>query len=212
MSQLIRASFACASGLLLSVAACAETTLDPTPGDPIVGLEVPFAVSGHFVPSGYMGDGADAEGIDAETELDACAPRPSGARGDCYRFVYEARDQLWGGVYWQFPQDNWGDWEGRKIAPGATQVAFYAAGGAGGEELTITIGGVRDPLLPHKDDLRVEQPVTLTTEMTRYTVPLSGQQFERVIGGFSWSASFPPETNAALAEPLVIYLDDIVWE
>jgi len=194
--------------LPLFAAACAASPSDDpdVPGLP----EPPFAVSAYFAPSGFMGDGADGVSLLAETE--SCAPRPDGARGDCYRFTYTPATQLWAGVYWQFPANNWGNAEGKQIKPGATQVAFYASSAAGGEKLDVTIGGIHDLMLPYQDSISVKGSFTLTTEMTRYTVDLSATPYDRVIGGFSWATSYPEGTDPTTAAPIVLYLDDVVWE
>ncbi len=200
---------------LFSLAACAATVepdpmdVDPTPEN---GVDPPFAVSSIFAPSGYMGDGTTGTAVLADQGGEFCKPRPTGARGDCYRFTYAADTQLWAGVYWQFPPNNWGSAEGKKVAPGASQVSFYAAGAVGGEILKITVGGIKDVTLPNSDALKADATVTLTPEMTQYTVALGSQPYDKVIGGFSWATNYPEGTNPATAAPIVFYLDDIVWE
>ncbi|HVK77319.1 MAG TPA: hypothetical protein VM734_28630 [Kofleriaceae bacterium] len=194
------------------LAGCAATVDDMPDG--VGPPEPPFAVSSFFAPSGYMGDGADPSGtalISADDPAQ-CAPRPSGARGDCYKFTYNAGPQLWAGVYWQFPPNNWGSVEGKALGAGASKVAFYAASERGGETLKITIGGIKDVTLPYSDDLKAEGSVTLTTTMTRYTVDLAGRTYDKVIGGFSWAANHPEGTDPATAPPIVVFLDDVVWE
>jgi hypothetical protein len=194
----------------LPLAGCAASLDDDPDG---IGPPVPpFAVSSYFAPSGYMGDGATGTALDGATDAAACAPRPPDARGDCYRFTYQAAEQLWAGVYWQFPPNNWGAAEGKALGPGATRVVFHAAGGAGGETLTVTIGGIRDITLPYSDSLHVEETFTLTSQLTRYEVSLAGQTYDRVIGGFSWATAHPAGTDPANAPPIVIYLDDVAWE
>jgi len=193
-------------------AGCSAGLDDAPPGVGPNGVETPFAVSNYFAPSGYMGDGAGGTALTATTGGATCATRPEGARGDCYRFSYEAGTQLWAGVYWQFPPNNWGSAEGKKIAPGATQVSFWAAGAAGGEPLKVVIGGIHDVTLPHSDTLKAETEVMLTTEMTHYTIDLAGQTYEKVIGGFSWYTHYAEGTNPSTAAPIVVFLDDIVWE
>jgi hypothetical protein len=39
---------------------------------------------------------------------------------------------------------------------------------------------------------------------------ISEQEFERVIGALAWSVAYPPNANGE--DPIVIYLDDIVWD
>jgi hypothetical protein len=179
--------------------------LDPTPEN---GADPPFAVSAFYAPSGYMGDATGIVGDVAEN----CAPRPEGARGDCYRFTYTPGPQAWAGVYWQHPANNWGAAEGQRIAPGATEVTFYAAGEAGGETLKITVGGIKDVTLPYSDTIKAMTEITLTTEMTQYTVDLSAMTYDAVIGGFSWTTNLPQGTDPTTAAPIVFFLDDIAWE
>jgi hypothetical protein len=189
------------------VAGCAASAdTDPPGTEPI---ELPLAVSSVFAPSGYMGDGAGGTAVVADT---TCADRPSGARGDCYRFTYKPEAMLWSGVYWQFPANNWGSAEGKAIPPGATSVSFYAAGSKGGEVLTIKIGGIKDPTLPYADSFSAQGMFTLTTAMTKYSVDLAGQSYDKVIGGFSWATAYPEGTVPANAAPIVFFLDDLVWE
>ncbi len=194
-------------GFIALVAGCAAgaDTEPPGLGPP----ELPLAVSSVFAPSGYMGDGAGGTAVVADTE---CTARPSGARGDCYRFTYTAGPMLWSGVYWQYPPNNWGAAEGMAMPAGASHVAFYAAGAAGGEILTIKIGGIRDATLPFSDTMSAQGTFTLTTEMTRYTVDLGGQPYDKVIGGFSWATAYPEGTDPATAAPIMFFLDDVVWE
>jgi hypothetical protein len=181
--------------------------VDPTPED---GVNPPFVVSTYYAPSGFMGDGSDGVSLVADTA--GCAPRPSGAEGDCYRFTYTPNSKLWAGVYWQFPANNWGAAEGKQIAPGATQVSFYAASAGGGETLKVTVGGIHDVTLQYSDTLKAAGEFPLTTTMTKYTVPLNGQTYDRVIGGFSWVVALPQGSDATTAKPVVVYLDNIMWE
>lgn len=84
-----------------------------------------FAVSSAFVASGAMGDGADErlfEIFPPEGETDACSryiSRKSGSKGNCYRFEYRTNGvQNWAGVYWQSPENNWGQDRGHLIKAG----------------------------------------------------------------------------------------------
>jgi hypothetical protein len=190
-----------------ALAGCAA---EPSPPPPVsTPMQYPLAVSSVFAPSGYMGDGANGTSLVNDT---ACAPRPTGARGDCYHFTYHAGSMLWSGVYWQFPANNWGAAEGKALPAGAKRVSFYAAGKAGGEVLKVKIGGIHDATLPFSDAFSVETTATLTTTMTQYTVDLTGKSYDKVIGGFSWVTNYPEGTNPANAPPIAFFLDDLVWE
>lgn len=127
-----RLFLAAAVGLVVTVLqACGPADLRDnveTPG-PISG---PFAVSRFFTPSGFMGDGmgdlerADYLKVDVNEH---CMPRPAGARGNCYRFVYEmAKEPRWAGVYWLYPANNWGSVPGRAIGADFKRATFWAAG------------------------------------------------------------------------------------
>jgi hypothetical protein len=195
---------------ILSAMGC-EASVDEIPDgtDPNGNASLPVLISTYFAPSGYMGD---TTGIVADVAGSECAPRPDGAAGDCYRFTYTPGSQLWAGVYWQHPANNWGAAEGQRIEPGATAVKFYAAGAAGGEKLKITVGGIHDVTLPYSDSVKAMTEITLTTEMTQYSVDISGQTYESVLGAFSWSTNVPEGTDPTTAPPIVFFLDDLTWE
>ena len=101
--------------------------------DPIPVL--PLAVDDWFGPSGYMGDGEDDL-----IEDTACAARMSGALGQCHRFEWTGGAKGWAGVFWQFPDGNWGTAEGLAVPAGATVVRFDAWGEFGGEVVTFGAG------------------------------------------------------------------------
>jgi hypothetical protein len=98
------------------------------PPDPV--LSTTFAVSGEFAASGAMGDGADESLFEIfpleGDSADACSPyiqrKPDSEgrapAGDCYRFEYLTNgSDNWAGVYWQWPTNNWGQQQGRRISP-----------------------------------------------------------------------------------------------
>ena len=198
--------------LLLESGSCTPPTAPPddTP------LGVPFTVSDHFSPTGYMGDGTS---IGVVTMLAAACPtRAPGALGDCYQVTYVPpvpTENGWAGVYWQYPGNNWGDYPGHKVLPGATKVTGSARGSRGGEILTFTIGGiaVSDGTKAFHDSLDVTAPpVTLTTDWQPFEVPFDGATYDEVLGGFSWIMNLPtPDGGAANAQPIVFYLDNITW-
>jgi hypothetical protein len=174
---------------------------------------LPFAVDQYYAASGFMGDGATPGLIVLDN---TCRdPRPASAMGQCYRFTYQRGAAGWGGVYWQYPANNWGATPGKRIAPGATRIRFYAAGAAGGEPVSfIAFGvGVGDATAVYRDPPTVTVTQTLTTTMTPYEITLTGQTYDAVIGGFGWvsppaGVTLPSDAGA----PLVFYVDDIEWQ
>jgi hypothetical protein len=160
------------------------------------GVRLPMVVDDYFAASGYMGDGA-AGGIDRFEEC--AAPRPGGGRGHCHRFTWRPGAAGWAGVFWQFPEGNWGSSPGLAVAPGAGAVELYAWGARGGERVTFVAG------MSDVDGFHSEVLVTLTATPTRVLIDLSGQPYGSVVGGFGWVASGTPEPD------LSFYIDDVIW-
>jgi hypothetical protein len=103
-------------------------------------VTAPFCIDNYFFPGGFMGDGEvkNAQRIvlnDGWTE--DCHSGPT-----CIRIVYKTGDAGFGGVYWLFPDKNWGDEPGRVIE-NAKKVVFWARGEKGGELVDFKVGGVR---------------------------------------------------------------------
>src|SRR5689334_16647171 len=65
----------------------------------------PLLVDDVFIAAGYMGDGEKAGGI---TDEESCAsPRFGEGKGKCHKFTWTPGAAGWGGVWWQFPAENW---------------------------------------------------------------------------------------------------------
>jgi hypothetical protein len=176
---------------------------------PITG---PFAVSQYFSPSGHMGDGATVGHIVADID-EGCKERPSGARGDCYRFTYTPGSLLWAGVYWAYPANNWGSRPGRTMAAKFTRVRLEAAASPGDFSIQLIAGGIQDRTLPYSDQFRVGSlPQVVSTDWKQFEIDLSDQTFDTVIGAFAWVTAYPPDTDPSAVAPRVLYLDDLVWE
>lgn len=61
-----------------------------------------------------MGDGETPGLVTVEVNKN-CRPRPIGAQGDCYHFIYRVGDIRWAGAYWVYPSNNWGTVPGRDL-------------------------------------------------------------------------------------------------
>lgn len=157
-----------------------------------------------YFPSGWMGlpnPGAE--------DLRIQYPNQGQYRGaSCMRIRWTpARPDAWVGVYWQYPEGNWGEAKGRDLR-GATLLTFWARGERGGEVAEFKIGGVNRDRRggPHSDSLPTLTTgrLTLSKKWTKYTIRLNGRDLGNVIGGFCWVAS-------AFHNPkgCVIYLDDV---
>lgn len=160
---------------------------------------IPFAVDSYFVPSGYMGDG---ETSGALLDDASCPMRAGEKKGLCHHITWKPGAKGWAGIYWQYPDGNWGAAEGRDISPGATRVSFWAWGKTGGEKVNFLVG------IQEADGFHVESgDITLTTQPTQYFVKLAGAQYTKVVGGFGWSSGTSDGST-----PVVFHVDDIQWQ
>jgi hypothetical protein len=152
-----------------------------------------------------MGDAVDAAAKHVQSNnafTQGCHSAPS-----CIQVTYTGGPQGWAGVYWQFPDNNWGDSPGRNLS-GASRLVFWAKGQKGGERVEFKVGGINDPKKPSHDSLETSLGyVTLTNKWQQYVIDLKGQNLENVIGAFAWTARISDNPSG-----LVFYLDDISYE
>jgi hypothetical protein len=180
-------------------------------------VSLPFTVSGEFQPTGFMGDSpTDFNAIVMSSDSSKCPARVSGAVGVCYSIqwtpvIATGQSTAWVGVYWQYPGNNWGTLPGRPVQAGATKVTFAAMGAAGGEQIEFLVGGINttpssvDAGLTHADSFKMTKTITLTNAWATYEIPLTGAEYQDVIGGFAWSIT------AGSTAPIAFYVDDIQW-
>jgi len=164
-------------------------------------LKAPCCVDGNFYPSGFMGDGNEgAKYIQLNPQWkDNCHTTP------CVRVSYVPGPRGWAGVYWQYPDGNWGKEPGRELK-GAKKLEFWAKGEKGGELVSFKVGGVNQE--KYKDSLEnLLGPVELSTEWKRFEIDLSDADTSSVIGAFAWTASKDGNPRG-----LTFYLDDICFK
>ena len=115
MSSFSLARIAVALFASLAVVACGPPDeASRAKSGPIVG---PFVVSNIFTPSGFMGDGAIPGRLTVGINENCKMPRPPGAQGDCYHFLYKVGEVKWAGAYWVYPSNSWGTVPGRFVVP-----------------------------------------------------------------------------------------------
>lgn len=161
------------------------------------------SAANHFIPSGWMGDTGDMK-IDQGWTADP----HSGTT--CIRLVYSAqasKGARWAGMFWQTPENNWGQVKGAGFdLSQATRLTFWARGEKGGERIEeFKMGGISGDY-PDSDVAGIG-PVVLTPLWQQYTIDLSGKDLTQIIGGFCWATNV--DVNP---EGCVFYLDDIKYE
>lgn len=170
--------------------------------DVVVPLEppttLPFTVDDYYVPSGFMGDGESPGGV---TVVDnACdGARAGEGMGVCREFTWNRGTVGWAGVYWQYPDSNWGTLPGLPVPSGATEITFYAWGATGGERVKFITG------IPDADGFNTETEFfDLALTPNQYTLSLSDQTVgEEVTGAFGWVVD--------TGDTVSFFVDDIQW-
>ncbi|MBI4675793.1 MAG: hypothetical protein HY741_29490 [Chloroflexi bacterium] len=165
--------------------------------------EWPTGAAG-FVPSGWMGDIKNI----SMYECDRSDPH-SGEMA--VRASFSPEGALgWAGVYWQHPENNWGDKKQGVDLRGMDKLTFWAKGVVGGEKIRFFVGGIGTKKDPYPDSLRPQVSsgfLQLKPEWRQYTINLRGQDLSHVIGGFGWATDKCANPSGA-----TFYLDDILFE
>lgn len=160
------------------------------------------AKDNHFIPSGWMGDYPDIKFNDGHPEN----PH-SGAT--CIKIEYlplASQGARWAGIYWQYPENNWGTVDKSYQLSGIKKLTFWVKGEKGSEQIQeFKVGGIAGEY--GDSDSASIGPVILTVDWKQYEINLSGKDLSRIIGGFAWSTNLDVNPEGA-----VFYLDDIKFE
>lgn len=165
-------------------------------------------VLAYFIPSGWMGDGADVHARDHVTWnsgwLTNCHGEPP-----CVKVTYTAGRQGWAGIYLQSQNSNWGQFPGRDLS-GFRRLSFWARADSATAPTAVEFkaGGIYDPRRPYRDSFEISLgSVVLTPVWRRFSIDLAGANLTSVIGGFAWVA-----TGAANPRGVSFVLADLVYE
>lgn len=184
--------FSVSTGLFLYYS-ITVTSPAPPPG--------PTPISILFYPSGWIGDNNDISFNNGYRE-NQYSPT-------CIQIRYSpAGPEGWTGVYWLYPDKNWGDDPNGWDLSSKKKVTFLARGAIGGEIAEFKVGGITGK--KYEDSLKNPTStgeIVLSKEWQSYTIDLSGQNLRHVIGGFCWVTSKNLNPSGC-----TIYLDDIVYE
>jgi hypothetical protein len=165
---------------------------------------------GHFVPSGWMGDWQNINAYACDRS------NPYGGEM-AFRFNFSNTGPLgWGGIYWQYPENNWGNDPRRIDLQGASRVTFWARSDTPNAQVQFLVGGIgyntdylgntlcNSPNVPYPDSIcpKVSKTITLSANWSNYSIDLRSSNLSKVIGGFGWVSK----------QSVVFYLDDIIYE
>lgn len=170
-------------------------------------IRAPFNVSTYFFPAGWIGDGEEGTKYIQLNTASREKPRPGDTDNICVKVSYQPGPRGWAGIFWQYPNGNWGDYPGRKIV-GATKITFWVTGEKGGEIVEFKAGGIRGANKRYYDSFETSlDRIALTIEWKKYEITLAKQDLSSVIGAFAWVA-----TGSMNPSGLTFYLDDMRYE
>ncbi len=156
-----------------------------------------FVLDSRFFPSGWMGDGKYG---DKHLTIAPVSSTISGEQMIALQVEYSPGPEGWAGVYWQYPDGNWGEQPGISLV-GAGEITFLARGANGGEVVEFKSGGIHGQ---YSDSFEKSLGnVALTKEWKTYSIDLRGESLTSVIGVFAWIAP------AATGEPVSFWLADL---
>jgi len=160
------------------------------------------APQNHFSPSGWMGDYGDIRIDDRSTDDPADGKT-------CIKITYSAKRSQgagWAGMYWQQPDNNWGNRFGGYDLSGKKRVTFWVKGAQGGEVIAeFKVGGISGTF---EDSGSAHiGPVVLPDHWEQLAIDLSNVDLKHITGGFAWSASADQNRQG-----MAFYLDEIRFE
>ena len=174
-----------------------------------------------FFSSGWMGELAEFSGDDNDTTffdftqiIDEMSTEKVYTGETSIRISYTPSSGQWGGIYWQYPVNNWGQYPGYDLGSTLSKedtvlFSFWAAGELGGEKAEFITGGINDDTLTYRDSFGPESTgvIPLTQDGEVYEIMLTGKDLSQVLGGFAWVTNDIQNPAGS-----TIYLDDIKFE
>ena len=163
----------------------------------------PFAVRNLddlFYPDGFMGDFSSIQ-LDYHSTVNPYEGE------SCIKIGYSANGSKgWAGIYWLYPNNNWGKQATGRNLVGASKLTFYARGEHGGEKAEFKIGGVTGK---YEDSINPPKAISvvLTDTWQEYIINLNDLDLSNVFGGFCWVTN-----SAQNPKGCIIYLDMIEYK
>jgi len=157
-------------------------------------LKIPLKVDLYFYPSGWMGDSEYGEKYITSTKSEGYI-----------KIAYAIGPKGWAGIYWQYPDSNWGNQPGRNLIE-AKRITFQAKGETGNEIVEFKTGGIRGQKYEDSFEKSIGL-IKLSTDWKQYEIDLTDQELSSVIGAFAWVAS-----KDANPKGLTFYLKEIYFK
>ena len=160
-----------------------------------------------FYPTGWMGELEKWQGDPKDILNLSCTESPFSEKY-CIKITYKPHINEWGGIYWQYPSNNWGESPGYNLSI-AKRLTFWTRGEKGGEKAEFEAGGIEDSGKPFRDSFGPISTgiIELKKNWEKHSIDLSGQDLSMVIGGFCWTTNWEQNPDGA-----TIYIDDIKYE
>jgi hypothetical protein len=195
-----RCSLAIVGLALLSIGFYSSAGLPAVMASKRLPVQRGIRVADAFYPGGWMGDYGD---IKLES---SCSDLPD-SRPACVKISYSAaraQGKGWAGIYWLYPDKNWGSTpEGRDLR-GAKKLLLWAKGDNGGERAEFKVGGVSGKYADSLQPALSIGPVFLSQEWQKFTIDLEKTDLSHVIGGFCWVTNEEQNPHGS-----VIYVADM---
>ncbi len=166
----------------------------------------------HFYPSGWMTEEGYEDHVKDYLLIDDNWTSDSHSDPTCIKVKYHTVGPKWAGIYWQYPENNWGEVKnvGYDLT-GATKLTFRAKGEKGGERVEFFVGGIVEDKdgkpLPYPDSLeKASINIVLNDTWQEYSIYLTSKDLSHVIGGFGFVIDDNNVPNPTF------YLDDIKFD
>lgn len=149
-------------------------------------VSLPFGIEDRFHPSGWMGDGELGTQYINFRHVSSTTEGTISLK-NTIRIEYNQGPKGFAGIYWQYPDGNWGEKPGLNLV-GAKRISFYVKGERGGEIVEFKAGGISSG--KYRDSfMKSTGKVTLSSNWRKYEIDLSKEDLSSVIGGFAWVAA-----------------------
>lgn len=166
------------------------------------------AAGNHFAPTGWMPSSPPPQN-QMDYYGDWLQMPHSGTTCIKVTTTFQAGGGTWAGIYWQYPDNNWGTVPNAGYdLTGADSIVFWAKGENGGERIEFFAFGITGTYGDSESRWPPMGSITqLTSDWERHSINLSGKNLSYIIGGFAFAVS--KASNGG--NDIMFYIDDIQY-